>query len=95
MMSMLQGVLSVVCGVVSVLAVMTCLFIAWGLASSVLVLLMDCILNVVLCVLEHILPDNRVTRKDKYFHRIPEAPPPPPSVDDRRLKHVATKEPEP
>ena len=54
-------------------AVMTCLFITWGLASYVVVILMEDILNVALCVLEHILSDNQATRKDNCSYRIPEA----------------------
>ncbi len=96
-MSILQEALSAVYIIIMVLAVMRFIFVAWGLVLCVLAILMDYILNGVLCVLDHILPDNRAARKDKYFHRIPEAPPPPPppSVDDRRLKYVATQEPEP
>lgn len=94
---MLQEVLSALEVIIKVSAIMTLAIVIWGLMIYVAGILLDLLLGIVLCVLEHILPDNRAARKDTCPYRIPEAPPPPPRIDliDRRLEDVATKEPEP
>lgn len=76
-LSMLQEVLSVLEIIIKVSAIMTLAIVIWGLMIYVAGILLDLLLSIVLCVLEHILPDNRAARKDNYPHRITETPSPP------------------